>query len=283
MVPMAGFDSGAAGVRVEADDPRDPTPWAVLLDHRPSAWLRRVPGRETFPWTAPDGREFVVKRSGPEPLLQRLRDDWRRCLGGRRPRTPARRERDALRDLAGLGVRVPRPLALVEELEGRGRSLVVMEFVPHELTLRERCPGPDLRRALLELVVRMHRAGRHHRDLYLQHLVLDRRRPGPAGLTLLDCGRVRHGRPLRRRWLEKDLAALALWWPHDLPRTSCLRLLVGWCRAMGVVGRGRRRLLHAVERRRRRMARHVPLHGEPPGSPRPALAARRPEVAGSGT
>lgn len=75
-------------------------------------------------------------------------------------------------------------------------------------------PVPN-RRVLVERVAqttqRMHRAGLHHQDYYLGHLLL----PNPAAtgeapdrIYVIDLGRVRQQRPLSRRWIVKDLAQL---------------------------------------------------------------------------
>jgi len=262
--------------------------WDGLLELEPAedSWLRRMPGRQTFLHRLqPGGREVVVKRFSPEGRLATLREDWRGRLRGRaegpgtagpeRPRSPrlrgpARRERDALRELERQGLRVPAPLALVEEPGPGGRSLLVMEHVPHRLTLRDLELPPDgrLEQALLGLVLGLHRAGWYHRDLYLHHLVLDERGVSPEGsLTLLDCGRARRSlleRP-RRRWLEKDLAALALWLPDGLDSRRRLRFLAGYLDGLGIRSRARRRAIAAgIEQRRLRMERHTPRFGEGP-------------------
>ena len=80
------------------------------------------------------------------------------------------------------------------------------QTVPH--------PVPN-RRVLVERVAqttqRMHRAGLHHQDYYLGHLLLPN--AAATGETLdriyvIDLGRVRQQRPLSRRWIVKDLAQL---------------------------------------------------------------------------
>ena len=71
------------------------------------------------------------------------------------------------------------------------------------------------RRSLVERVAqttqRMHRAGLHHQDYYLGHLLLPNAAAtgeAPDRIYVIDLGRVRQQRPLSRRWIVKDLAQL---------------------------------------------------------------------------
>lgn len=234
-----------------------------LLDATPRAWLRRVPGRETFAW--PQGGVagepvWIVKRFAGLGLREGLVE---LCAGGRL-RSPARREAENLAALRADGLDVPRPLAL---LERGARSVLVMERVAHGETLAERlarAPRPERRRLaarLAEDVARLHRGGWFHRDLYLVHWILAEVEAGaPERPVLLDVGRARRrGRP-RRRWFVKDLAALL----HSVPgsvgprerRAFLLRYLRGRGLALGEAPAWARR----VERKRARIAGHVPRH-----------------------
>ena len=58
------------------------------------------------------------------------------------------------------------------------------------------------------LVARLHSAGLHHRDLYLNHVFVDPKYP--ERIALLDAARVRRlPRWFRHRWIVKDLAQFA--------------------------------------------------------------------------
>jgi tRNA A-37 threonylcarbamoyl transferase component Bud32 len=143
----------------------------------------------------------------------------------------------------------------------------VLEAIPHEESLRQRLEraGNDERRVLiselLELVLCLHNAGWVHRDLYLEHVVLARRGEREA-LVLLDAGRARAPRAFRRRWLVKDLAALAHSAPRAVSRADRLRFLAGWLEGVRGSRVELRRFARAVERKRRRLARHAPLHAD---------------------
>lgn len=225
----------------------------ALLDHEAARALRSVPGRVTFRWS--DGaRDWAVKRTDRDLS----RDAWFDRLHGAPGRSPGQREYDNLLGLAREGLPVPEAVGWARD--GR-RSLVAMRWVDHADDLRaavQRDPEGARSawlRPLVELVARLHGAGWYHRDLYLQHFVLAAAR----GLVLLDVGRARRQRRPRRRWLEKDLAALAHSAPDVVGPRLRLRFLLGYLRARGVSGRGAaRRWARAVERRRARLARHVP-------------------------
>ncbi len=233
----------------------------------PERCLRRMPGRETFPW--PGRSEWVVKRTrGGE-----ARDHWHDRLRGR-SRSPARREAENLAALRAIGVASPRPLLWVEEEAARGhpsrggRSALVLETVPHAESLRqrlERAQAPERRslsRELLDLVVRLHQGGWVHRDLYLEHMVLSAE-GGRERLVLLDAGRARRPRLFVRRWLVKDLAALLHSTPGTVSRAERLRFLLGWLEDVQGSRAAVRRWARAIERKRRALARHAPRHVDP--------------------
>ena len=176
--------------------------------------------------------------------------------------SPAEREFNALLALRALDLPVPSPIAFIE----RGRcSLLAMERIPSSKTLREqlavisRAESEPLLERLLELLVSLHRAGWHHRDLYLHHILID----AEGELALIDLGRARRPLWIRRRWFAKDLAALLLWTPLEVSDRERLRFLARYMNRMEMLGRGeRRRFLLDVLSRRERMARHRPRHGE---------------------
>jgi len=195
------------------------------------------------------------------------RDAWRERiyeLRHARRRSPAQRECESLRALAGLGLRVPKPLAWA----ARGSaSFVLVEWVEHEDDLRAvlRASGParwrKLGERLLAAVVTLHAAGFYHRDLYLQHWLV----AAADELVLIDLGRARQERSPRRRWFEKDLAALLHSLPNAVPERARLRFLAGYLTARGIHERAERRSwARAIERRRAQMQAHTPRFGESP-------------------
>lgn len=219
--------------------------------------LRVGPGRVTFVWTDSAGRACIVKRYAGQRLAESLRER----LAGRDPRSPARREYEALLELSAVGVRVPRAVALHEQ---DGLSLVVMERLEPLVSLREvltadPARASELLQPTLELVRRFHRAGWYHRDLYLDHLVL----AGERGqLALIDLERARRDARPRRRWFIKDLAALWHSTPRGVDTRVALRFVAAWLDGHGVRGRRRRRQwLRAIQAKARRMAAHVPRGG----------------------
>jgi len=224
-----------------------------LLECDPGRALRAVAGRITFPWQRGPER-WIVKRTRGDLG----RDRWFDRLHGAAGRSPGRREFDNLRALAADGIPVP---AAIGWAESGGRSLVAMACVAHEANLRELVeadPGAARRwlGPLVGLVAALHARGWYHRDLYLQHFVPS---PEGAGLVLLDVGRARRQRRPRRRWHEKDLAALLHSTPEGVGPRARLRFLVAYLAARGLPRRGTARAwARRVERRRARLARHVP-------------------------
>ncbi len=233
--------------------------------------LRSVPGRETFFWP-PVNPGWIIKRFAGKPTGER----WYKRLASKDRRSPAQIEFENLAELSdpkwrAMGLRVPQPLVFYEH---GPRSLVVMARVPHSQTLREALTEkeglwPCFRGDLLRLVLALHglHAGerRHHRDLYLQHILLSE----PAGeLCLIDLGRVRAAPRLRRRWLEKDLAALLHSCPAGVGELERLAWLALYLRRLGGElprAQARRRLwrwARAIESRRTRMQSHTPKFGE---------------------
>lgn len=246
---------------------------AALFELEPDAWLRCMPGRETFAW--PGRPEWIVKRfTGGE-----VRDFWYERVRGV-VRSAGRREAENLRGLAADGFLVPRALAWLEEpaarrhprLGGRnGRSALVMERVPHTETLRGRltdCLTQEVYAwgaRLVDTVARLHRSGWYHRDLYLQHFVLV---AGPAGvhgvaeeeLALLDVGRARREERPRRRWFVKDLAALWHSRPAGVSRSAGLRFLRGWLQALEQEPGATRGWAEDILAKSDRLAAHAPRH-----------------------
>lgn len=216
------------------------------LRGEPGEVLRRVPGRETFLVEGSDGVAWVVKRYS----------------GGARAAGGARREFEALEELARAGLAVPPAVACLEQ---GGVGVLAMKHVVHEQSLREALAVAEggeralLLERLLGMVLGLHTRGWHHRDLYLHHVLVDER----GELVLIDLGRARRLRWTRRRWFAKDLAALLLWTPSEVSECARLRFLARYMDGMEMLSRReRRRFALDIVRRRARLARHRPRHGE---------------------
>lgn len=222
---------------------------AGALETAPRTLLRRLPGREVFALESPQGGRVLVKRYH-EPLA------WPGP-------SPAEREAGRIRALAHEGFPVPRVLAVQARRRGllERQSVLVIEWIEHRHTLRERLreaggqESVHLARSLAGLVARLHSSGWHHRDLYLQHILLR-----GEELVLIDLGRV--ARTRRRRWFVKDLAALLHSCPAAVSLRSRLRFFVGYARLRGLPRGEARALLGGAIAKERRMARHQPRHGE---------------------
>lgn len=184
------------------------------------------------------------------------------------------------------GIPVPEVLAVAQ---GYACSALLLGEVEGRRTLAEVLRGATMRdqesyaRELGQLVGRLHASGWTHRDLYLEHFLVQPRDVGQR-LVLIDLGRAQH-RPvaqpmgLGRRQI-KDLSALL----HSVPPQVGVRARVAfwraWSEAVGRLDRATaRRTLRIMARRRTRMARHIPKYGE--GTPRPGhLLVRLPNWVG---
>lgn len=237
---------------------RDPKSAIELLGARS---VRKLPDRENLFLSFPGDPPIVIygKRHEP-PGLGRLLSDLVRL---RAPKSPARREWEAVAAVRALGIATPEPVLLAEE-EGLlpGRSLFASTALADAQPLDVVLPRVDfrLRRAIGRsaacLVRRLHAADLFHRDLYLCHLYLD---PGGA-LSLIDLHRVEARLKPRTRWIVKDLAALWVSSPRGaVTRTDALRFLRAYVGARPI-GRDGKRLARRIERKAARMAAHVPRH-----------------------
>lgn len=229
--------------------PEDPR---ALLRSEDVTLLRRGPRRATYRWRSGEEHSLVIK------VHERGR-------GLRRLARPGRAEYEALRRLGAAGLRVPAPLALHADAEG---ELLVLEDVRHSSSLRQRLLAAphEARRWLpevLALTLGLHTRGWYHRDLYLDHLIVEEDARGRAlGLCLLDLGRARHRWRPRRRWFVKDLAALLHSLPPSVGARPRLRFLLAYLRGRGLDSRrARRRWLRDVRAKARRMAAHTPRGG----------------------
>ncbi len=241
-----------------------------IFAYQPVAPMRQVAGRATFAWPSVTG--IVVKRYARSEWRD-LAGDWKRGLC---PRSAGRREALNLEQLAQDGIEVPRVLGSWDlgRAFGDAPSALAMQRIAHDCHLRQLAErDPQAARGWLEALARMvaklHDAGWYHRDLYLQHVVIDCER---SRLVLLDVGRARKDRSVARRWLVKDVAALLHSCPTSVGSRTCLRWLVRYFQLRGMTDRDAcRSFLRAVVAKRRRIAAHRPkeFRGQALGSPAP--------------
>lgn len=166
------------------------------------------------------------------------------------------------------GFPAPLPIAFGEEMRGprETRSALLIAAVPGEslerlaptLESRDRTRILALLNPVAELVARFHGLGLVHRDLYLAHIFADEASDskGPPSLHLIDAARIFRPGIMPRRWIAKDIAALAYSTPRALvstiDRARWLRSYLGTRR----LGREGRRLWYHVDGKVRRIARH---------------------------
>jgi len=171
------------------------------------------------------GQHLFVKRHlgcGWKEVLK----EWYRF---RKPVLSARTEWEAAEELAAAGLRVPRVLGKGERGRAPARieSFVALEALENCETLEHfregwlGCSGKkwaELKRGLIREVAdisrTMHAAGINHRDLYINHFLINRDLPvnwkpdQPLPLYLIDLHRVQKRSKVPARWLIKDLGSL---------------------------------------------------------------------------
>jgi tRNA A-37 threonylcarbamoyl transferase component Bud32 len=151
--------------------------------------VRSVPGRSTVRLTL-DGRVVYLKRYEPEYYSW-----WRRIFH----HDEAEHEWKMIHELQRAGFHVPTPVAFGR----RGlRSFVATEEIPGGAPADTMRPPPLAE--IGRLMRRFHDAGFIHKDSYLCHIFV-------AGekLYFIDLQRVLGPGRFARRWIVKDLAALA--------------------------------------------------------------------------
>ena len=234
--------------------------------------VRQIKSRSTTRITLPtaDGQStFYLKRHEPPQLRERLRP----LVNFARPILGARNEWQAILRFHNAGIPTMTPVAFGE---WQGRSLLVTEDLGTDHTLLDWAnnmaetpvantalhptAAQSLKRSLIHRVAnlarRMHDAGIHHQDFYLNH-ILWRGDPADLDLRVIDLGRVGHAEKLSRRWILKDLAQL----DFSARRLSCadrlrfLRLYLGrpFCGAD-------RRLVRLISAKSRHIAAHTAKH-----------------------
>lgn len=250
------------------------TTCAAILRFTGGELVRRVGSRETLRLTLADGATSSVlylKRHGPPQWRDRVMPR----LHGSRPIHGARNEWEAILRFAAAGIPSMTPVAFGESgpasfvvTQGLNARCDLLQFVGgRDETARSlggsRSQGEPPRselRALIERVAeitrRMHAAGFHHQDFYLNHLLLCDEEGGPH-VRVIDLGRVRRHERLATRWIIKDLAQL----DFSARRLSCrdrlrfLRFYLG--RPFDAADR---RLIRRVTVKSRRIAKHTAKH-----------------------
>jgi hypothetical protein len=118
--------------------------------------------------------------------------------------------RDEVRGLALLGaasIPCPRLVACATLDDGRS-AVITLDLAGMKPADASGLTFDQIAEPTAGLVARLHSAGLHHRDLYLNHLFVDPQHP--ERVALLDAARVRQlPRWFRRRWIVKDLAQFA--------------------------------------------------------------------------
>lgn len=236
--------------------------------------VRAIDSRETarVVVSAGDGppQAFYIKRYGRPTWRERL-VPWLRLS---RPILGAGAEWVALDRFRTLGIPTMEGVAYGADAAG---SFVMTRELPARCDLKQwvqaaaaRAPSPGhwtpadrelLDRFLPELasmVRRLHAAGLHHQDLYLNHVLWcgDQAAGGPD-LRLIDLGRVREKRHLGQRWILKDLAQLN-YSAAGIPATDRWRFL---CLYLGRrPTRADRRLIRLIRWKSARIAEHTRKH-----------------------
>ncbi len=198
--------------------------------------FREVKGRSTLRVQI-GGQPYFLKRHLGVGWLEILKN-W---LVGKRPVLGAENEYRACRHLAVRNLAAPHVAAFAAEggNPARRRSFVLCKELSGYDSLEavtanwaRRPPSPLARRRLILAVAcfvrRLHEAGVVHRDLYICHLLLDRRSwaRGEVRLAVLDLHRARLQPKLSAYWRKRDLAALLFsTLDLNLPASSSLRFL----------------------------------------------------------
>jgi tRNA A-37 threonylcarbamoyl transferase component Bud32 len=201
----------------------------------------------------PDRENLVLELAGRRAFVKR----------GRRARVGPPAELEGLRAAEAAGVPVPRVLAHGRDA-ARGEVVATEDLAParplDEVLRAGLLPPAGLRQLWADLahaVARLHDAGIHHRDLYLNHVFVDPARAHPL-VAVIDWDRAaRHRRRLGRR-VVKDLAALEASAAALVSPAARLRFLARYAAHRGLARAASRRLLGRVVRKARRIQRHVP-------------------------
>jgi heptose I phosphotransferase len=185
---------------------------------------QRVTTRFELDTPAGGSQAFYIKRHGPSPVKEYLKP----LIRLRRPILGAKNEWEAILRFHEVGIPTMTPVAYGKS--GTSSFLVsaaiegcikLSDWVEHRFpanTATDPQKLHDLSDGLLveshSLATRvatiartMHRAGLHHQDFYLTHLLVPER-DIQSQLYVIDLGRVRQRKRLRSYWIIKDLAQL---------------------------------------------------------------------------
>jgi heptose I phosphotransferase len=234
------------------------TTFAALFELTGGEIVRRVGSRETRRLTLPAPAGGVETLYVKRHAAPRWRDRIMPFLHFSRPIHGARNEWAAIWRFLETGIPTMTPVAFGES---GARSLLVTQEVRARCNLLELSASgtanwDELVPRVAEIARRMHAAGFHHQDFYLNHLLLCEG-AGPPEVRVIDLGRVRQRRRLSSRWIIKDLAQLEF----SARRLSCrdrvrfLRLYLGRATTPGD-----RPLIRSIRVKARRIAQHTARH-----------------------
>lgn len=241
---------------------------AAILDWNAGETVRHIGARKTtrIALEGPDGPEsFYLKRHGPP----RWKDRIVPLLRFSPPILGAKNEWDAIQSFVAAGIPTMTPVAfgslgshsflITQALRARCNLLEWAE--QNGLGDASRADSADVTLTVRELVPRvagiarrMHDAGLHHQDFYLNHMLLC----DAEDIRVIDLGRVRKHRRLSQRWIIKDLAQL----DFSARSLSCrdrvrfLRLYLG-----RRLNRQDRSMIRQIVFKSSRIAAHTAKHG----------------------
>ena len=171
-------------------------------------------------WADADGLNVQWVFESPQVVVWRKLDDRENCVaeiavpeGGKAKlhikryptRGPARVESLGLNLL--YKAKIPAASVAAWGWRADGRGFVITHdlegYQPADKMIEAGRPFAELLEPTADIAAKLHRAGLHHRDLYLCHFMVKGRQ-----IALIDAARVRKlpAWPMRRRWIVKDLA-----------------------------------------------------------------------------
>jgi heptose I phosphotransferase len=185
---------------------------------------QRVTTRFELPAPAGGSQGFYIKRHGPSPMKEYIKP----LIRLRRPILGAENEWNAILRFHELGIPTMTPVAfgqsgtssflvtaaiencikLSDWVESRfPESLADRPMQTSEVPAETLAQSHALANRVANIARTMHQAGLHHQDFYLTHLLVPQRNLH-SQMYLIDLGRVRQRRRLRKHWIIKDLAQL---------------------------------------------------------------------------
>ena len=210
-----------------------------------------------FTLTDPAGNEqtFFIKRHRGVPWIDYVKPllqlNW--------PSVGARPEWDALLEFHRVGLATMTPVAIGETANASFLITAAIEGCDKlsEVAPLDRPTFSRVRSEVALLARRMHRAGLHHQDFYLGHLM--RPRNGADPIHIIDLGRVqRHKSWTAARWIIKDLAQLN-YSARSVTRADRLRFLSEYLgRPLSAADRA---LVQRIARKTARIGRHSRKNG----------------------